>query len=194
MSAATRERTRLDLLDAAVEHFARFGYTETSHADIAAEAGIGRTTFYEYFSSKEELLVDLVATRVPELMERLVDEIPDDLAPEIELAELTSRMVEFVGTDHLGLLLHLEVPRLSNDAQARIAQSHINLSKAFSSIYESGLETGVFRAMPHRLAVRLMYQVIMTAGREVMDSEDPKGAVHAIADAAVEFLVSGLRP
>ena len=194
MTPPTREHTRLQLLDAAVEHFARFGYMETSHADIAAEAGIGRTTFYEYFASKEELLVDLVATRVPELMERLVNEIPVDLTPEMELAELTSRMVEFVGTDHLGLLLHQEVPRLSNEAQARIAQSHINLSKAFSSIYENGLEAGVFRAMPHRLAVRLMYQVIMTAGREVMDSEDPKGAVHTIADAAVEFLISGLRP
>jgi hypothetical protein len=103
-------------------------------------------------------------------------------------------MVEFVGTDHLGLLLHQEVPRLSNEAQARIAESHINLSKAFATIYRSGLDTGEFRVMPHRLAVRLMYQVIMTAGREVMDAEDPKGSVHTIADAAVEFLIAGLRP
>jgi AcrR family transcriptional regulator len=193
MSAASRERTRRVLLDAAVEQFARFGYMDTSHADIAAEAGIGRTTFYEYFASKEELLVDLVATRVPELMGELVTEIPAGLPPEDELAELTARMVEFVGTDHLGLLLHQEVPRLSDAAQARIAESHVNLSTAFTDIYRRGVERGVFREMPPRLAVRLMYQLIMTAGREVMDSPDPKGEVHDIADATVGFLLSGLK-
>ncbi len=194
MSAESRERTRRALLDAAVEHFARFGYMNTSHADIAAEAGIGRTTFYEYFASKEELLVDLVATRVPELMNELVGAIPDGLPAEKELAELTARMVEFVGTDHLGLLLHQEVPRLSDAAQARIAESHVNLSKAFTAIYQRGTSTGVFRSMPPRLAVRLMYQVIMTAGREVMDAAEPKQEVHGIADAAVAFLIAGLRP
>ena len=194
MSAESRERTRRALLDAAVEHFARFGYMHTSHADIAAEAGIGRTTFYEYFASKEELLVDLVATRVPELMDELVAEIPDGLPAEKELAELTARMVEFVGTDHLGLLLHQEVPRLSDAAQAQIAESHVNLSRAFTVIYQRGMSTGVFRAMPPRLAVRLMYQVIMTAGREVMDSPEPKQEVHSITDAAVGFLIAGLRP
>ena len=189
----SRDDTRRLLLDAAVEHFARFGYMETSHADIAAEAGIGRTTFYEYFSSKEDLLVDLVATRVPELMAELVEQIPEGLTPEEELAELTARMVEFVGTDHLGLLLHQEVPRLSDPAQARIAESHAGLSTAFTDIYRRGCEDGVFREMPPRLAVRLMYQVIMTSGREVMDSADPKQEVHRLADAAVEFLVAGLK-
>jgi len=193
MSAESREHTRRALLDAAVEQFARYGYMATSHADIAAEAGIGRTTFYEYFASKEELLVDLVATRVPELMAELVAGIPDGLPPEQELGELTARMVEFVGTDHLGLLLHQEVPRLSDAAQGRIAQSHVNLSTAFADIYLRGLDTGVFRAMPHRLAVRLMYEVIMTAGREVMDADDPKQHVHTMAEATVEFLLSGLR-
>ncbi len=193
MSAQSRERTRLALLDAAVEHFARFGYMHTSHADIAAEAGIGRTTFYEYFPSKEALLVDLVATRVPELTAELVSAIPEGLSAEKELGELTARMIEFVGTDHLGLLLHQEVPRLSDAAQAQIAESHVNLSIAFSKIYGRGLKDGSFRELPNRLAVRLMYQVIMTAGREVMDAADPKGEVHAIADAAVAFLLNGLR-
>jgi len=193
VSAESRERTRRALLDAAVEHFARYGYIHTSHADIAAGAGIGRTTFYEYFASKEELLVDLVATRVPELMDELVAEIPSGLAVEKELAELTARMVEFVGTDHLGLLLHQEVPRLSDAAQAQIAESHVNLSQAFMAIYQRGTSDGVFRSMPPRLAVRLMYQVIMTAGREVMDAAEPKQEVHGIADAAVNFLIAGLR-
>ena len=44
------------LFDAARELIGTLGYTEMSHADLTAEVGIGRTTFYEHFSSKEDLL------------------------------------------------------------------------------------------------------------------------------------------
>lgn len=186
--------TRRSLLDAAAEQFARYGYMQTTPADIATEAGIARTTFYEYFPSKEDLLVELVATRVPELMSEMVASVPEDNEPADALAELIGRMIEFVGTDHLGLLLHQEVPRLSDAAQVRIAESHVGLSSAFADIYRRGVAGGEFRAMPPRLAIRLLYEGIMTAGREVMDSSDPAKEVHAIAEAAVTFLMNGLRP
>jgi AcrR family transcriptional regulator len=194
VSTRTRDETRAVLLDSALELFARYGYQAISHADIAAEAGIGRTTFYEYFSSKEELLVYLVATKLPELTTDLVAAVPDDLPPAHQLGELTARMIEFVGTDHLGLLLHSEVPRLSDAAQRQIADAHGHLSEAFADIYRRGIEEGSFRSLPGRLAGRLVFEVIMTAGREVMDSADPKQQVHPVADAAVQFLLSGLAP
>jgi hypothetical protein len=37
-----------------------------------------------------------------------------------------------------------------------------------------------------------MYEVIMTAGSAVMDSDDPKQHVHEIAEAATGFLLAGL--
>ena len=188
----TRDATRSSLLDAALELFATHGYQEISHADIAAVAGIGRTTFYEYFSNKEELLVQLVATHLPSITAELVDAVPVDLEPRDRLAELTARMVEFVGTDHLGLLLHSEVPRLTDAAQREIAEAHTHLSSVFADVYRRGVAAGVFRLLPGRLPGRLMFEVIMTAGREVMDADDPKQEVHAIADAAVGFLLQGL--
>lgn len=192
MSTPNREATTRALLDAALELFAEFGYQTTSHADIATAVGMGRTTFYEYFASKEELLVQLVATRVPELTEELVSSVPPGLKPDQEMGELTARMIEFVGTDHLGLLLHQEVPRLSNHAQAEIAQSHVHLSGAFADIYRCGVEEGLFAELPGRLAGRLIFEVIMTAGRELMDSDEPKQEVHAVVDASVRFLLAGL--
>ena len=43
------------LLEAAAVVFARQGFVATRVADIAAEAGVGKGTVYEYFSSKDEL-------------------------------------------------------------------------------------------------------------------------------------------
>ena len=131
---------------------------------------MARTTFYEYFSSTEDLLVQLVVAKMPELVDDLVGDLPVGLAPRDRLAALTARMIEFVGTDHLGLILHTEVPRLSEEAQAKIGEAHGDLMRSFGAIYREGAATGAFRSLPPALAGSLMYQVIMTAGRTVMDS------------------------
>ena len=72
----TRDSTRELLLSAALDQFGTFGFQRTTHADVAAAAGIARTTFYEYFSSTEELLVQLVETKLPELVHELIAGVP----------------------------------------------------------------------------------------------------------------------
>lgn len=187
-----RDTTRELLFEAALDQFGTFGFQGTTHADVAAAAGIARTTFYEYFSSTEDLLVQMVEAKLPELVEDLISGVPSDLSPRERLAGLTTRMIEFVGTDHLGLILHTEVPRLSADAQARIAKAHGGLTESFGAVYREGVASGGFRALPPALVGSLMYQVIMTAGQTVMDSAEPKKQVHEIAEAATTFLLAGL--
>lgn len=187
------DTTRDQLFDAASLLFREYGYAETSHADISAEAAIGRTTFYEHFASKEDLLVQLVQRDLPALINEILSEVPPGLSPDMHLRELTVRFVEFVGIDHLGLILHTEVSRLSTDAQLAIAGSHRELSNEIMEIYRSGVASGVFTALPGPVVGRLIQETMMAGGRAVMDLPDPKQHVHAIAEATAGFLVNGLR-
>ncbi len=187
------ETTRRALFEAARTLFRDYGYARTSHADIAYEAEIGRTTFYEHFSSKEELLVELVENDLPDLLGEILKDVDAGLPPDLRLRELTARMVEFVGTDHIGLILHTEVPKLSIEAQAAIAKAHRGLGDEVMDIYRTGVEGGVFRTLPRRLAARLIEGTMMMGGRVVMDADDPKQEVHEIADATAAFLVDALR-
>ena len=189
----SRAVTRDALFDAALDLITRHGFAGVTHADIAATAGMARTTFYEYFASVEDLLVELVERRLPEMSDQIVGQVPEHLPTDAKLAELAARMIEFVATDHLGLILHTEAPKLSDEAQRRIAAAHGGLSGAFGAAYRAGVAEGRFREMPDRLAGRLVYDVIMSAGRTVMDAPDPKQAVHEVTDAAVGFLMGGLR-
>lgn len=52
-----KEEKRAAIVQAAVRVFARQGVGKTRMVEIAEAAGIGKGTIYEYFSSKEELLV-----------------------------------------------------------------------------------------------------------------------------------------
>jgi AcrR family transcriptional regulator len=53
------QKTYDKLLSSAVQLFIEQGYQETSIEDICQHAEVGRSTFYKYFSCKEELAYDL---------------------------------------------------------------------------------------------------------------------------------------
>ncbi|MGD9124774.1 MAG: TetR/AcrR family transcriptional regulator [Desulfarculaceae bacterium] len=52
-----KERKRRTIVEAAAKVFAARGYNKTLMAEIATEAGVGKGTVYEYFSSKSELFL-----------------------------------------------------------------------------------------------------------------------------------------
>ncbi len=68
-----REKTRLDLLQAAERVISRKGYHQTRIADIAEEADVGLGTFYLHFRTKNEIFIELVEEGAAELR-RVVDE------------------------------------------------------------------------------------------------------------------------
>jgi len=187
------DATKDQLFDAATRLFRELGYEGVSHADISAEAYIGRTTFYEHFASKEDLLVQLVQRDLPVLIDEMLAEVDHDLPADVRLRSLTVRFVEFVGTDHLGLILHTEVPRLSLDSQLAIAEAHRALSNEVMDIYRTGVAAGIFAEFPARLVGKLIQETMMAGGRAVMDLHEPKQHVHGLAETTASFLVNGLR-
>lgn len=57
-----KESKRGKIMEAAVEAFSKKGYHQTRMEEIAAEAGIGKGTIYEYFDSKLQLLQQTMET------------------------------------------------------------------------------------------------------------------------------------
>ncbi len=64
-----REKTRLDLLEAAMRVIARKGFHATRIADIASEADVGLGTFYLHFKTKIEIFRELIERGAGELLE-----------------------------------------------------------------------------------------------------------------------------
>jgi len=190
---STNDPVRDQLFEAARELIRSMGYAEMSHADLTSEVGIGRTTFYEHFSSKEDLLVQMVRRDLPPLIAELIETVDETAAPDQRLLELARLMVAFVGTDHIGLILHTEVPHLSPRAQEQISEAHTGLSMAFADSYREGVRSGVFRMVPPRLAGRMMEQMIMAGGKAVMEADDPATDVVDIAQYTAELVVAAFK-
>lgn len=58
LQARKQQLVRAELSDAAWELFGRKGYEATSVAEIARAAGVSRRTFFRYYASKEDVLVE----------------------------------------------------------------------------------------------------------------------------------------
>jgi AcrR family transcriptional regulator len=66
-----REKTRLDLINAAERVISRKGYHETRIADIASEADVGLGTFYLHFKTKDQIFVELIEQGAATLREEI---------------------------------------------------------------------------------------------------------------------------
>lgn len=65
---AHKELTRSRIVNAARQCFYAKGYADTSMEEIAATAGVQRTTMYAHFNSKHALLVHLFASNVDHIV------------------------------------------------------------------------------------------------------------------------------
>ena len=185
--------TRALILEMAQELFAKWGYQDTSFGDIAAAVGMGRTTLYDYFTDKDDLLASLVEETLPPTIGKIMDQVPQDLQPAERLRHLVVRMVEFIALEPtLGQLLHREVPRLSESAQERVATAHQSLARDFVDTYRAGVETGDLKQLPFGLAGRFLNDMIMSSAQALIDSEDPAEALTTITEVMTDLLFHGL--
>jgi len=69
--AEIREERKAQILEAALEVFARDSFHGASISSVAKRAGISKGLIYNYFKSKEEILISLVVDVFDDVMEQL---------------------------------------------------------------------------------------------------------------------------
>jgi AcrR family transcriptional regulator len=181
---------RAGLLDAARRLIEEEESAEISLAEVAIAAGVGRTTFYEYFTDRDDVIASLAEDELPVILSELIASVDVTLPMRERLAALATKTIEFVATDRVfGVILHREVGRLGLEAQARIRDSHAMLSSEMTNLYVRGVDEGEFRAMPPRVAGRLIQDTIMSGARLLI--ADP-GDMDAVVGHVRDFLLGGL--
>src|SRR5215207_5131219 len=97
-----RERRR-QLMDYATQRFAEHGYHPTSVAEIVTGLGVGKGVFYWYFSSKEELFLELLREAQQDLRRRQQQAIVEEPDP-VQRIELGIRATMAWYSEHRDLI------------------------------------------------------------------------------------------
>jgi AcrR family transcriptional regulator len=191
--AEHKEMTRREILDAGATLFRSQGYSDTSLGDVAAFVGVGRTTLYEYFTDKEDILVHIVEDRIPAVVDDILDDLPEEISIRVRLGELLLRGLQYVSSeDELGSMLMREMSKLTPGAQRRIASAHGDLATEITRLCRIGMERGEFRRFDADDVGRLVYSLMMTSSQTLMRGGQSPERFRQVADTLLHLVFDGL--
>lgn len=121
----SRAVTRVKLVASAREVVARDGYESASVERIAEEAGFSKGAFYSNFSSKEEIILELLETHSVQDVQEIADLLGDTKAP-AEMIEIIGNWASNRASDPSWGLLALELFRRAR-RDATFGERHANL-------------------------------------------------------------------
>jgi AcrR family transcriptional regulator len=154
-AARQRHDRREQVLQCAQRVFSRKGYHAAAVADIIAEAGVARGTFYLYFESKraifDELLGRLLALLAASV--KRIDVSPGALPPFDQLLENVNRVVDTLW-DHREMtrVLLRSAPGIDADFDRKLDESYGRLRAIIESALTTGEAMGLVRPCDHELA------------------------------------------
>lgn len=70
-----------EIIEVAIEHFARYGYQKTTLSSIAETIGKQKTAIYYYFKNKEEIFSKIVELEAETLFQEIVNAVGDEESP-----------------------------------------------------------------------------------------------------------------
>ncbi len=159
-----QQRRRQEIFDASVHLFLEKGFMETSMREIGDAAGVGKSTLYDYFKSKEEILVYYFVNEIRDIGERARKIMHQDSDVASRLKAIMLMQLEYlVGNKQLYLELSMQAQRLSADSQAQIQFNRHTYQDMIRSLIEEGIRNGEFRPVNALLAARSIFTLLSTA-------------------------------
>jgi len=171
------QETRVRILAAAQEGFARYGYDATGVAEICARAGVSKGAFYHHFPTKQALFLELMegwlegldaqlraihasAATVPEALRRMA---------------ATVGQVFRVGRGHLPVFLEFwSKAAREPEVWKALSAPYRRYQAYFCAIIEAGIAEGTLRAVSPEVTAQLL--VSAAVGLVLQGMVDQNGA------------------
>jgi AcrR family transcriptional regulator len=190
-----RDFRRDQVIEVARRLFGERGTTDVSMDEIAAEAGVARSTVYVYFANRDELLRACLKGMHEQLLEDIAETWEQDPEPALRLQRLVEAMLVRIDDSpaffRLALLTQGTVSQGGEAVGTELALIGLNIARLITDLYMDGLASGAFRPMEPDVAVALIGQQIYGAMSVRAAEPLPPGAAVAAAQIS-EFLLRGI--
>lgn len=186
---------RDQVIDVARRLFGERGTTEVSMDEIAAEAGVARSTVYVYFASRDELLRACLKRMLDQLLESIAVDWERDTEPAQRLRTLVGGMFERLDDNpaffRLALVTQEAVAQGSAAVGSELALIGLEIAGMIQNLYLEGVSSGLFRPMEPDRATSLIGQQIYGAMSVRASELIPMPRADAAAE-VTEFILRGL--
>jgi AcrR family transcriptional regulator len=206
LSAASHGRRQLQKQDrerrivaAARRLFDRKGYADTAMEDIAERAGLAVGTLYNYFPSKDELLLVILRRETDALIgagERVLANPPEDAADAV--SAIASLFVDSITTDARGLWREVLAAALSTPEKMRTRLFELDLRfiAQFAALVDQfKTRNAIASDVDSVQAAGLFYSVCVAWGMAYLINEETTVAeLRDLIDGGIRLAIRGMMP
>jgi AcrR family transcriptional regulator len=182
------ERRRM-ISKAAVDLIVENGFTQTTMRKIAAAVGMGKSTLYDYFTSKDDIVVYVFH----EHMSNLIQHANAIIAQEGSAAEhlhlvMKMHLAYLLDNKAFYLRLAFEAQRLNVESQQRIQVDRYAYQDIIKGLIEQGIAEGCFRPVDPTMAMK----TVMSMLTPVVYTSRPSGAPEEMLESGLDIILTGL--
>lgn len=150
-------RRRHKIFHQVVHVFLKKGFQETSMREIAEAAGLGKSTLYDYFKTKDEILLYFFEDQMDDLTENAQAIAMQNTPADRRLQQIVERYVaDLQANRSLFVKLSIESQRLGPESQKKIQRRRYVYQDLIRAIIDEGVREGIFRKVNSLLAARLL--------------------------------------
>jgi TetR/AcrR family fatty acid metabolism transcriptional regulator len=154
------------ILNAALKTFVKRGYSETRVAEIAAEAGVAEGTLYNYFQSKEDLLLALFDEKWDTIINEIREKTRNFDDPNDKLKAIFSLVVRmFKKNRQLAELFMIDIKQSSIFLNNYTINRIVEFLDLVEEILEEGKRKGIYRK---DLDTRVAKMIIFGAAQGIL--------------------------
>jgi AcrR family transcriptional regulator len=184
-----QQKRRKEIFAASVHLFLEKGFTETSMREIAEAAEVGKSTLYDYFKSKEEILVSYFESELVKITESAQTSLLQDISVTEKLRNIMQMHLEYlVANKQIFLHLSLEAQRLSADSQEKIQEKRHGYQDMLRALIEEGIRREEFRPVNPLFAARSIFSLLSTA----VYTSRPTGTPEEMLEQALAIYFQGI--
>ena len=159
-----QEKRRHEIFHQVVNIFSKKGFHETSMREIADAAGLGKSTLYDYFKTKDEILIYFFEDQLRDMTQEAQKIALQNLSADKRLRQITEKYLESLQANKsLFLKLMQESQRLKLESQKQVQAKRYAYQDLIRALIDEGIREGVFRKVNSLLAARLLISSISSA-------------------------------
>lgn len=159
-----QEQRRKEIFNASVHLFIEKGFNETSMREIADAAGIGKSTLYDYYRTKDDILVFHYQSEIAKLTDRAQKIYEQDCTSKEKLTRIMFMHLDYLLENKMHFLrLSMEAQRLSLESQNRVQAKRYVYQDMLKQIVEDGIRAGEFRPVNPQIAARSILNLLTVA-------------------------------
>jgi TetR/AcrR family transcriptional regulator, cholesterol catabolism regulator len=183
-------KRRHEIFHQVVGVFLKKGFQETSMREIAEAAGLGKSTLYDYFKTKDDILVYFFEDQINDLTAAAQEIALKNITANERLRQVMKVHLEFLqAKKSLVMKLSLEAQRLKLESQKLLQTKRHAYQDLLCKLIEEGIQEGTFRKVDPLLATRMLLNTMSP----VIFTSRPTGSPQEMMEETMDIFLKGLQ-